>query len=83
VLAQLETDTQVLIITQSAVFSAMLATFLRAAKEAFAPVARHIFFFDLGQVVYSATPASGGRWITRNEVADQTLFGITGPKRLS
>ena len=83
VLARLETDTRVLVITQSAVFSAMLATFLRAAKEALAPVAHHIFFFDLGQVIDSAAPASGGRWISLNEVADQTLFGITGPKRLS
>ena len=76
VLARLETESRVLVITQSAVFSAMLAIFLRAAKEALVPRDRQIFFFDLGQALDSATPESGGLWITRYQVADPGLFRV-------
>lgn len=76
VLGRLETDTRVMVITQSAVFSAMLGIFLRKAKEALVPPGRQIFFFDLGQALDSATPESGGLWITRYQVADPSLFRI-------
>jgi len=79
VLARLEVDDRVLVITQSAVFAAMLGLFLRLAKEALVPPEKRIFFFDLGQVVDSATPGSGGRWITRHTVQDPSLFRIAGP----
>jgi hypothetical protein len=78
VLARLEDDDRVLVITQSAVFAAMLGLFLRAAKEEVVPAEKRIFFFDLGQVVDSATPGSGGKWITRHAVHDPALFRIAG-----
>ena len=77
ILARLETDDRVLVITQSAVFAALLGLFLRAAKEAMALGGKQIFFFDLGQVLDSATPELGGIWITRHEVGDPSLFYLT------
>lgn len=77
ILARLETDDRVLVITQSAVFAALLGLFLRAAKEAMALEGKQIFFFDLGQVLDSATPELGGIWITRHEVGDPSLFYLT------
>jgi hypothetical protein len=78
VLGRLESDDRVLVITQSAVFAAMLCLFLRAAGEAVVPPGKRIFFFDLGQVIDSATPESGGVWISRHTVHDPALFRITG-----
>lgn len=78
ILTRLETDDRVLVITQSAVFAALLGLFLRVAKEATAPAGKQIFFFDLGQVLDSATPESGGVWITRHRVGDPSLFRLTG-----
>jgi hypothetical protein len=77
VFARLQRDDRVLVITQSAVFAALLALFLRQAKAALLPSTKRIFFFDLGQVIDSATPGSGGVWISRNAVHDATLFQVT------
>ena len=73
---RLETDERVMVITQSAVFAAMLGLFLRAAKHALGLEHRRIFFLDLGQVLDSAAPTRGGPWITRYEVGDPSLFCI-------
>lgn len=78
VLARLETDDRVLVITQSAVFAALLALFLRRVKESLLPATKRISFFDLGQVIDSATPETGGVWISRHSVHDPALFRVTG-----
>lgn len=83
VFEQLETNARVMIITQSAVFSALLGLFLRAAKDALQTRGRQLFFFDLGQALDSATPASGGLWIKKYEVKDLSLFRIPEAKGLA
>jgi len=76
VLARLRTDDGIVVITQSAVFAALLGLFLRQAKERLLPGTKRIFFFDLGQVIDSATPDSGGVWISRHAVHDSALFQV-------
>lgn len=76
VFARLQTDDRVVVITQSAVFAALLGLFLRQAKVALLPRTKRIFFFDLGQVIDSATPDSGGVWISRHSVHDSELFRV-------
>lgn len=76
VLARLWTDDRVVVITQSAVFAALLGLFLRQAKDALLPRAKRVFFLDLGQVIDSATPDSGGVWISRHAVHDPDLFRV-------
>lgn len=77
VLTRLQADDRVVVITQSAVFAALLALFLRQAKDAVLPATKRVFFFDLGQVIDSATPGSGGVWISRHTVHDPALFQVT------
>lgn len=77
VLTRLQADDRVVVITQSAVFAALLALFLRRMKDAVLPARKRVFFFDLGQVIDSATPGSGGVWISRHAVHDPTLFQVT------
>lgn len=79
VLARLWTDDRVVVITQSAVFAALLGLFLRQAKHELLPRTKRIFFFDLGQVIDSATPESGGVWISRHAVHDPALFQLADP----
>jgi len=76
VLARLRTDDRIVVITQSAVFAALLALFLRQAKDALLPRTKRIFFLDLGQVIDSATPDAGGVWISRHAVHDPGLFRV-------
>ena len=79
VLARLRTDDRVMVITQSAVFAALLGLFLRQAKDELLPRTKRIFFLDLGQVIDSATPDSGGVWISRHAVPDSALFRVVDP----
>lgn len=79
VLARLRTDDRIMVITQSAVFAALFGLFLRQAKERLVPDAKRIFFFDLGQVIDSATPDAGGVWISRHAVQDPGLFHVADP----
>lgn len=76
VFVRLQTDDRVVVITQSAVFAALLGLFLRQMKAALLPSTKRIFFFDLGQVIDSATPGSGGVWISRHAVHDPELFRV-------
>jgi hypothetical protein len=76
VLARLRTDDRVMVITQSAVFAALLGLFLRQAKENLLSGTKRISFFDLGQVIDSATPGAGGVWIHRHAVHDPNLFHV-------
>jgi len=68
------------VITQSAVFAGLLGLFLRQAKALLPPGPKRIFFFDLGQVIDSATPGSGGVWISRHSVLDPALFQVVAPE---
>ena len=79
VIERLRTDDRIVVITQSAVFAGLLALFLRQAKGMLLPGTKRVFFFDLGQVIDSATPDSGGVWISRHAVHDPDLFQLVDP----
>jgi hypothetical protein len=74
VLARLAKDGRVLVITQSAVFSALLGTFLIDARRQLLPPGARLMFFDLGQALDVATPATGGHWVKRQGHITQNLF---------
>jgi hypothetical protein len=64
----------VLVITQSAVFSALLGLFLADAKRRLLPAASRLAYFDLGQVLDIATPEVGGHWVRTHAQGDASLF---------
>lgn len=76
VLARLEEDGRLLVITQSAVFSALLGLFLAHAKRGLMPAASRLRFFDLGQALDVAAPAAGGGWARRHATGDLGLFHL-------
>ena len=75
ILQRVAVEGRVLVITQSAVFSALLGLFLKSAKDAVVPRGT-IYFFDLGQVTDIANPLGGGYWVKNHAPADQTLFTL-------
>jgi hypothetical protein len=83
ILQRVAVEGRVLVITQSAVFSALLGLFLQSAKDAVVPRGT-IYFFDLGQVTDIANPLSDGPWVKKHAPADRTLFtlgeGETSPE---
>jgi hypothetical protein len=74
VLGRLAADGRVLVITQSAVFAALLGLFLADAKRRLLPAASRLTYFDLGQVLDVAAPAAGGHWARTHATGDTTLF---------
>jgi hypothetical protein len=76
VLGRLAEEGSLLVITQSAVFSAVLGCFLMAAKRRLLPPASRLAYFDLGQALDVAAPAAGGLWSRRHAVGGSDLFGI-------
>ena len=76
VLARLATDGRVLVITQSAVFSALLGFFLADARRRLPLPDTCLRYFDLGQALDVAAPDTGGRWVRRNQAGDESLFHL-------
>ena len=75
ILQRVAMEGRVMVITQSAVFSALLGLFLQSAKDAVVPQGT-IYFFDLGQVTDVANPLAGGHWVKNHAPADKTLFTL-------
>lgn len=76
VLARLAADGRVLVITQSAVFSAVLGAFLLDARRRLLPADARLRFFDLGQALDVAAPAAGGPWARQQETGGRDLFHL-------
>ena len=74
ILGRLAAHGRVLVITQSAVFSALLGLFLADAKRRLLPAASRLAYFDLGQVLDIATPEVGGHWVRTHAQGDSSLF---------
>lgn len=74
VLGRLAADGRVLVITQSAVFSALLGFFLADAKRRLLPAASRLTYLDLGQVLDVAAPDAGGHWARTHARGDTSLF---------
>jgi hypothetical protein len=77
VLARLADDGSVLVITQSAVFSALLGLFLVHVRGQVVPSASRLRYFDLGQALDVAAPHAGGLWMRRRTTGDASVFHIT------
>jgi len=78
VLARLAGDGRVLVITQSAVFAALLGFFLADARRRLPLPGTCLRYFDLGQALDVAAPETGGVWVRHNPVADGALFYYSG-----
>lgn len=78
VLTRLAEDHSVLVITQSAVFSALLGLFLAQAKPRLLGTAHRLRYFDLGQVLDIAVPNAGGLWARHLAKGDLSLFRMDG-----
>lgn len=76
VLGRLAADGRLLVITQSAVFSAALGLFLFDARRRLLPGDARLRFFDLGQALDIAAPAEGGLWAKRHARGDMRLFSL-------
>jgi hypothetical protein len=76
ILQRVAVEGRVLVITQSAVFSALLGLFLQSAKDAVVPQGS-IYFFDLGQVTDIANPLAGGHWAKNHAPTGKTLFTLS------
>ncbi len=74
VFGRLAEDGRVLVITQSAVFSAVLGFFLALAKPQLLPAASRLRYFDLGQALDIAAPEAGGQWARQYAKGDLNLF---------
>lgn len=59
---ELKSGRSLTIITQSAVFSALLGLFLKKMKDDL-NLSGRLHYFDLGQVLDTASPEAGGHWI--------------------
>ncbi len=79
VFGRLADDGRVLVITQSAVFSAVLGFFLVLAKPQLLPATSRLRYFDLGQVLDIATPHAGGPWARQHAKGDISLFHVAAP----
>ncbi|MGJ8609954.1 MAG: hypothetical protein ACSHWY_02595 [Octadecabacter sp.] len=66
----------VLVVTQSGVFSALLGLFLPLAKKRLNLDNQRLFFFDLGQVTDIANPESSGPWVKNHAPKRNDLFKI-------
>jgi len=75
-LGRLAEDGSLLVITQSAVFSALLGCFLVEARRRLLPAGSRLRFFDLGQVLDVAAPEAGGRWTRLFARGDTGLFTL-------
>ena len=73
-LARLAGDGRVLVITQSAVFAALLGFFLADARRRLPLPGTCLRYFDLGQALDVAAPETGGVWVRHNPVADGALL---------
>ncbi|MFM8414433.1 MAG: hypothetical protein ACKOCX_06885 [Planctomycetota bacterium] len=76
VLARVAAEGRVLVITQSAVFSALLGAFLLDARRTLLPPDARLRFFDLGQALDVAAPAAGGPWARQQETGGRDLFHL-------
>lgn len=76
VLARLAADGRLLVITQSAVFSALLGFFLADARSRLPLPGTVLRYFDLGQALDVAAPDTGGTWVRRNRAGDESLFHL-------
>jgi len=76
VFARLASDGRVLVMTQSAVFSALLGFFLADARRRLPLPGTVLRYFDLGQALDVAAPNTGGPWVRRNLVRDSSLFHL-------
>jgi hypothetical protein len=76
ILGRLACDGRVLVITQSAVFSALLGLFLADARRRLPQPGTCLRYFDLGQALDVATPDTGGRWAKLNPARDADLFHL-------
>jgi hypothetical protein len=77
VLGRLAADGRLLVITQSAVFSAALGMFLLDARRRLLPADARLRFFDLGQALDVAAPADGGLWAKQHARGDLGLFFLS------
>jgi hypothetical protein len=81
-LGRLAEEGSLVVITQSAVFSALLGLCLDDAKRALVGPGGRLRFFDLGQALDVAVPAAGGDWARRRAVQDDDgarLFRLAEP----
>jgi hypothetical protein len=76
VMGRLAGEGRVVLITQSAVFSALLGCFLADARRRLLPREARLHFFDLGQALDVAAPAAGGPWSRRHAAGAESLFQI-------
>lgn len=76
VLGRLAGDGRVLVITQAAVFSALLGFFLTDVRRRLPLPGTCLRYFDLGQALDVAAPDTGGFWVRRNAVGDGSLFHL-------
>lgn len=67
-IARLAMGQRLLVLTQSAVFSALLALTLARARRDLVPEAGQLWFLDLGQVLDLAAPDRGGPWLKGDAV---------------
>lgn len=74
VLGKIAAHGRVLVLTQSAMFSAMLGLFLADAKRRLLPATSRLAYFDLGQALDVATPEIGGHWVRTHATGDTSLF---------
>lgn len=75
ILQRLAEGQRVLVLTQSAVFSALLGLLLAEMKHAMASPGQ-LLFLDLGQVLDIAVPSAGGPWAARLAGGDFGLFNL-------
>lgn len=69
-LGRIAEEGSLVVITQSAVFSALLGLCLDDAKRALVGPGARLRFFDLGQALDVAVPAAGGEWARRRAMQD-------------
>ena len=82
-LGRLAAEGSLVVITQSAVFSALLGLCLDDAKRALVGPNARLRFFDLGQALDVAVPAAGGEWARRRAAQDDDgprLFRLAEPE---
>ena len=79
ILRRLAGGDNLLVFTQSGVFSALLGLFLADAKTTLGPRAGRLSFFDLGQVLDVANPVVSGPWLRRVGAVGDKLFECDMP----
>jgi len=77
ILHRLSNGRNLLVFTQSGVFSALLGLFLAHAKKALRITSSRLYFFDLGQVLDIANTEESGPWKTNYGIQSDGLFVLS------